>query len=236
MAGGGRKEATSASGIRRRAEEAGGAEFRDLDALDIVGIYPDYKSRAGRLESQGAGDRGQCAYALFHRSSAPAARTRTTRPARVDRWTEATKRPAHAHGRRQKRRRDGPLQGLLALDPRAAGAVALCSRTCWPACSPMRPAGPPDQPAGRRIGAICDAATYDKHLARHHRALARPAFADAGLLSARRAAGRDGVAQRRCRTERAGDRKDRLRSGARLRRAGNLESSRQGRRARARSP
>ena len=51
-----------------------GTEFRDLDALDIVGIYPDYKSAAGGLESQGAGQRRQCAYALFHRSSAPAAR------------------------------------------------------------------------------------------------------------------------------------------------------------------
>ena len=52
-----------------------GTEFRDLDELDIVGIFPDYKSAAGGLEGQGAGDRGQRPYALFHRPSAPAARS-----------------------------------------------------------------------------------------------------------------------------------------------------------------
>ena len=52
-----------------------GTEFRDLDGLDIVGIYPDYKSAADRLEGQGAGDRRQRPYALFHRPPAPAARS-----------------------------------------------------------------------------------------------------------------------------------------------------------------
>ena len=54
-----------------------GTEFRDLDELDIVGIYPDYKTAQARLEGQGPGDRRQRPYALFHRPSAPAARPDT---------------------------------------------------------------------------------------------------------------------------------------------------------------
>ena len=65
-------------------KKLGGTEFRDLDALDIVGIYPDYQTAQLRLESQGASQRGQCPYALFHRSSAPAARPRQHKAGQAD--------------------------------------------------------------------------------------------------------------------------------------------------------
>ena len=55
-------------------EDPGGVEFADLDALDIVGIYPDYKTRPRGLAGRGAEDRRRCARALLHRPPAPAAR------------------------------------------------------------------------------------------------------------------------------------------------------------------
>ena len=51
-------------------KKLGGTEFRDLDALDIVGIYPNYRTAAGGLEGQGPSQRRQRPYALFRRPSA----------------------------------------------------------------------------------------------------------------------------------------------------------------------
>ena len=44
-------------------------DFKDISKLDLVGMYPDYKSAHADLEVQGAIDGGQCADALFHRPS-----------------------------------------------------------------------------------------------------------------------------------------------------------------------
>ncbi len=48
--------------------------FRDLDALDMVGIYPNYAS-VQEVEGKCADDGRQRPYALFHRPSAPLARS-----------------------------------------------------------------------------------------------------------------------------------------------------------------
>ena len=56
--------------------ELGGSEFKDLDKVEVVGLYPNYASRLCRLEGEGAPDRRQRAHALFHRPPAPPARSR----------------------------------------------------------------------------------------------------------------------------------------------------------------
>jgi len=45
-----------------------GAEFRDLDALDIVGIYPDYKSAqvAWKARAQATVDNAHMRYFIVH--------------------------------------------------------------------------------------------------------------------------------------------------------------------------
>ena len=45
-----------------------GTEFRDLDALDIVGIYPDYKSAelAWRAKAQATVDNAHMRYFVVH--------------------------------------------------------------------------------------------------------------------------------------------------------------------------
>ncbi len=58
------------------------AEFEDLSKLDFVGAFPNYKGRLRRLERRGAAHRGQCAYALFHHSRPPSARSGNGRDAR----------------------------------------------------------------------------------------------------------------------------------------------------------
>ena len=46
----------------------GGTEFRDLDALDIVGIYPDFKSAqaAWRAKAQASVDNAHMRYYVVH--------------------------------------------------------------------------------------------------------------------------------------------------------------------------
>jgi len=46
----------------------GSTEFRDLDALDIVGIYPDYKSAetAWRAKAQASVDNAHMRYFVVH--------------------------------------------------------------------------------------------------------------------------------------------------------------------------
>ena len=46
----------------------GGTEFRDLDKLDIVGIYPDYQSAhaAWKAKAQGSVDNAHMRYFVVH--------------------------------------------------------------------------------------------------------------------------------------------------------------------------
>jgi hypothetical protein len=46
----------------------GGTEFRDLDGLDIVGIYPDYKSAqaAWKAKAQASVDNAHMRYFVVH--------------------------------------------------------------------------------------------------------------------------------------------------------------------------
>ncbi len=46
----------------------GGTEFRDLDALDMVGIYPDYKSAelAWKAKAQASVDNAHMRYFVVH--------------------------------------------------------------------------------------------------------------------------------------------------------------------------
>jgi hypothetical protein len=46
----------------------GGADFRDLDALDIVGIYPNYKAAhtAWKAKAQGSVDNAHMRYFVVH--------------------------------------------------------------------------------------------------------------------------------------------------------------------------
>ena len=50
-------------------------EFKDLDKLDIVGIYPNYASAYAAWKAKAQGTVDNAADALFHRPSAPAARS-----------------------------------------------------------------------------------------------------------------------------------------------------------------
>ena len=45
-----------------------GTEFRDLDAIDIVGIFPDYQSayKAWKARSQASVDTAQMRYVIAH--------------------------------------------------------------------------------------------------------------------------------------------------------------------------
>ena len=47
--------------------------FKDLDKVEIVGVYPNYCNRSCGLEGEGAADRGQCPHALLRGSPPPAA-------------------------------------------------------------------------------------------------------------------------------------------------------------------
>ena len=60
-----------------------GTEFKDLDKVELVGVYPELRHRLCRLEGQGAADRRQRPYALFHRPPAPPARPRRRQKARI---------------------------------------------------------------------------------------------------------------------------------------------------------
>ena len=56
--------------------ELGSSEFRDLDKIEIVGVYPNYAAAYVAWKAEGAADSRQCHDALLHRSFAPAARPR----------------------------------------------------------------------------------------------------------------------------------------------------------------
>jgi hypothetical protein len=49
-------------------KKLGGTEFRDLDALDIVGIFPDYKSAAAawKAKAQASVDNAHMRYFVVH--------------------------------------------------------------------------------------------------------------------------------------------------------------------------
>jgi hypothetical protein len=49
-------------------KKLGGAEFRDLDGLDIVGIYPDYQSAhvAWKAKAQASVDNAHMRYFVVH--------------------------------------------------------------------------------------------------------------------------------------------------------------------------
>ncbi|MES0031310.1 DUF4170 domain-containing protein [Mesorhizobium sp. M0040] len=49
-------------------KKLGGAEFRDLDALDIVGIYPDYQSAHAvwKAKAQASVDNAHMRYFVVH--------------------------------------------------------------------------------------------------------------------------------------------------------------------------
>ena len=49
-------------------KKLGGTEFRDLDALDIVGIFPDYQSAhtAWKAKAQGSVDNAHMRYFVVH--------------------------------------------------------------------------------------------------------------------------------------------------------------------------
>ena len=49
-------------------KKLGGVEFRDLDALDIVGVFPDYKSAeaAWRAKAQATVDNAHMRYVIVH--------------------------------------------------------------------------------------------------------------------------------------------------------------------------
>ena len=51
--------------------------FKDLDQVEIVGVYPNYAIRSRGLEGEGAADRGQRPHALLRGSPPPAARSRS---------------------------------------------------------------------------------------------------------------------------------------------------------------
>jgi hypothetical protein len=63
-----RAQATPASGVRRRAQRAGGTEFVDPERLDIVGIYPNYKKayEAWQAKAQQTVDEAQTRYFIVH--------------------------------------------------------------------------------------------------------------------------------------------------------------------------
>ena len=49
-------------------------DFKDLSKIDLVGMYPDFKSAHAAWKAKAQVHGGQCADALFHRPSAPRAR------------------------------------------------------------------------------------------------------------------------------------------------------------------
>ena len=61
-------QAATAPGVRRRAQAAGGIEFADLDQLDIVGIYPNYRTayQAWRSAAQKTVDEAHMRYFIVH--------------------------------------------------------------------------------------------------------------------------------------------------------------------------
>ncbi len=58
----------SASGLRRRVDRADSMEFKDLSKLDIVGMYPNYKSALGawRSKAQATVDNAHMRYFVVH--------------------------------------------------------------------------------------------------------------------------------------------------------------------------
>ncbi len=61
-------KAASSSGIWRRAEKLGTVHFRDLDNLDVVGIYPDYETAktAWKSKAQQTVDNAHMRYFIVH--------------------------------------------------------------------------------------------------------------------------------------------------------------------------
>ena len=51
-------------------------EFKDLDKLEIVGVYPNYATAYAAWKAKAQGTVDNAADAIFHRSSASAARPR----------------------------------------------------------------------------------------------------------------------------------------------------------------
>ena len=51
--------------------------FKDLDQVDIVGVFPNYASALAAQAGEGAADRGQRPHALLRGSPPPAARSRS---------------------------------------------------------------------------------------------------------------------------------------------------------------
>ena len=59
-----------------------GTRFKDLDKVEIVGVFPNYATAYCGLEGKGATDCGQRPHALFHRAPPSAARSGSRREAR----------------------------------------------------------------------------------------------------------------------------------------------------------
>ena len=61
-------KATAASGVRRRADRLDTTEFKDLDKVDIVGIYPNYATAyaAWKAKAQQTVDNAQMRYFIVH--------------------------------------------------------------------------------------------------------------------------------------------------------------------------
>ena len=75
--------AIAAPRLRRRTHELGGTEFKDLDKVDIVGVYPNYASAyvAWKAKAQQTVDNAQMRYFIvhLHRLLDPEASGRTAR-------------------------------------------------------------------------------------------------------------------------------------------------------------
>ena len=56
--------------------QLGGSEFKDVNTVEVAGLYPNWRRRLCRVESEGTADRRQRADTILHRSPAPPARSR----------------------------------------------------------------------------------------------------------------------------------------------------------------
>ena len=187
------RKTTAASRARRRTDRArrqriqGPRQGRDRRPL------PELRHRLRRLEGEGAADRRQRAYALFHRPPAPPARSRRARLRRcterqgADDISQASRRFIGFPERRRRRRR---LLSASGVDEHAA-----------------------DHRAADDLRQRADAGD--------HRHVARPAFHGAVHQARRRAAPHQGadLAASRRRDQRARRRAARHRHHPRLRRA-----------------
>ena len=93
-------------------EDIDSYDFKDLSKLDIVGIFPELRQRACGLESQGAGDGGQCADALLRRPPASLAEPASLKPRATDVFWQAD----HPFARRAGSDRL-PLRALFDVGP-----------------------------------------------------------------------------------------------------------------------